>query len=197
MEQKGIPVDDELSGDARRINLPDYVIKNHELINYYLKKVPRVTTITYASWDPGGSPTKRSTGLVLWDENALPVDMMELTQAEFDEKMDGGLPDTIKEFIVEEYKPYGHINHTGSKLLTAQQIGDIKGYARRKGIKVTEVPANCKTIAAAWAQVKLERDKNGKIKHLPDWQAAYLVGYWKLFNDGKIRAKVLDRNKKE
>ena len=155
-------------------------------------------TVTFASWDPGGSATLRTTGLVLWDEYAIPVDMMELNQEEFDKKMSGGLPNTIKEFIVEEYKPYGHINHTGNKLTTAQRIGDIKGYARRNGISVTEVPANCKVIAAAWAQVRLERDRRtGKIKHLPDWQAAYLVGYWKLFNDGLIRPKVLDRKKND
>lgn len=146
--------------------------------------------VKYTSWDPG----EKTTGRTHWDENAKVVDTEDLTEEEFDKDLEA-TPDTVELFIVEAYTPYGHINHTGNRMLTSQRIGDIKGYARRKGIKVVEVPANCKIVAAAWAQVKLPRDIKGKIKHIPDFMASYLVGYWYLCKEGLIPLKVLERKK--
>lgn len=140
----------------------------------------------YISWDPGGSSTARSTGRTLWNEEANPEEMRSLTEEEFDRELER-TPGTVEVFIIEEYRPYGHVNHTGDKLLTAQRIGDIKGYARRRGIKVVEVPANIKKIAAKWAQMKIDWSK-----HIPDWQASFLIGYWWLFREGLIKPKVLD-----
>jgi hypothetical protein len=147
-----------------------------------------MTVVTYVSWDPG----ETTTGRTYWDECANVVDMGDLSEAEFDQEMEK-IPDTVQVFIIEEYRPYSHVNHTGDKLLTAQRIGDLKGYARRKNIKIIEVPANCKPIAAMWSQTKIPKTKQGKKKHMPDWMASYLIGYWWLFQQGLIRPKVLDK----
>jgi hypothetical protein len=146
---------------------------------------------TYVSWDPGGSSTKRTTGIAYWDEQANFIEMRSLTEKEFDEEI-GKIPSTIKEFIIEQYKPHGHINHTGNKLTTAQRIGDIKGYARRHQIKVTEQPSTILQIAAMWAQYKIPRNHKGQKQHIPDYISAYLHGYYYLFRKGLIKAKVLD-----
>jgi hypothetical protein len=142
--------------------------------------------IKYISWDPGGSASKRSTGRTLWDEQCTPEAMESLTEKEFDEKIEK-TPDTVELFIIESYRPRPGISHTGDKLLTAQRIGDIKGYARRHKIEVVEIPPNVKMVAALWSGMKVD-----KTKHMPDWQASYLIGYWELHRRGLIRARVLD-----
>lgn len=138
-------------------------------------------TIKYVSWDPG----EKKTGRVKWDENANPVAIEELTEAQFDKDLTNTEP-TVEVFIVEEYRPYGHIQHTGNKLLTAQRIGDIKGYARRHGIEVVEQPAQILKIAAMWSGTPIVKG------HWPDWQSAFLHGYYYLSDKGLIRPKVLD-----
>lgn len=146
----------------------------------------------YASWDPGGSRTERTTGLAYWDEQATLIDMVSLTEKEFDEEIQK-IPDTIRVFIIEQYTPYGHINHTGNKLLTAQRIGDIKGYARRNNIQVVEQKADILKIASMWAQYRITYNKRGKKQHIPDYISAYLHGYYYLYNKGLIKPKVLER----
>jgi hypothetical protein len=142
---------------------------------------------TYTSWDPGGSASERTTGIAYWDERANVLDMKSLTEKEFDREIER-IPDTVKTFIIEEYRPRGDVNHTGNKLLTSQRIGDIKGYARRHDIKVVEQRSMILKIAAMWAQYKLPP----KGQHLPDFASAYLHGYYYLFQQGLIKPKVLD-----
>lgn len=145
----------------------------------------------YASWDPGGSRTERTTGLTYWDEKANMIEMKSLTEEEFDKEIEK-IPDTVKVFVVEDYRPHGHINHTGNKLLTSQRIGDIRGYARRHGIDVIMQPSTILTIAAMWAQYKWPKSNTGKRQHLPDFISSYLHGFYYLSNKGLIKLKVLD-----
>lgn len=140
--------------------------------------------VTYVSWDPG----EKKTGRVKWDEKANPVAIEELNGDQFDKDL-YSTEDTVKVFIVEQYRPYGSVPHTGNKLLTAQRIGDIKGYARRHGIEVVEQPAQILKVAAMWSGTPIPRAKKF---HWPDWQSAFLHGYYYLSNQGLIRPKVLD-----
>lgn len=146
---------------------------------------------TYISWDPGGSQTRRTTGIAYWDQKANLIETKSLTETEFDEEIDI-IPSTVHTFIIEEYRPRGNVNHTGNRMLTSQRIGDIKGYARRHSIKVIEQPSKILTIAAMWTQYKWPKDEKSKKKHLEDYISAYLHGYYYLFNQGLIRMKVLD-----
>jgi hypothetical protein len=139
-----------------------------------------MTDPIYASWDPG----EVTTGRCFWDDKANPLIMDELVQKDFDEIIEN-LPTTIQVFIIEQYRPYGHIQHTGNKLLTAQRIGDLKGCARRKGIKVVEQPANILKIASMWSGMELPPG------HTPDWMSAFLHGYYYLYNKGLIEPRVL------
>lgn len=141
----------------------------------------------YASWDPG----EKTTGRTYWSAEAKPLIMDEILQADFDLAIEN-LPSTITTFIIEQYRPYGHIQHTGNKLLTAQRIGDLKGCARRKGIEVVEQPAGILKIAAVWSGMPLPKTKAGKKVHVPDWQSAFLHGYYYLYQKGLIRSRVLD-----
>jgi hypothetical protein len=145
----------------------------------------------YASWDPGGSESRRTIGLTYWAEDAEMLHMTSLTQEEYDREIQN-IPPTVKVFILERYIPFGHISHTGNKLTTAQRIGDIKGYARRNNIKVVEQDAKILTIGCMWAGVKRPRNSKGQKKHLPDYLSSYVHGYYYLFNLGLIRPKVLD-----
>ncbi|SRR6266498_4990 len=140
---------------------------------------------TYASWDPGGSTKRRTTGLCYWDQEANVLDLKIIGQKEFDYEIEH-IPNTVKTFILEEYVPR-RISHIGNRLLTAQLIGDIKGYARRHDIQIVEQPSTILSIAAMWAQVNLKSNK-----HLPDYISAYLHGYYYLFNKGLIKPKVLE-----
>jgi hypothetical protein len=141
--------------------------------------------IKYVSWDPG-----QTTGMVHWNEKGEPINVKELKGDEaLDEALDELEPATeIETFIIEEYRVYGSkaIAHVGSKVLTAQVIGNLKAWARRHNIKVVEQRSDIKNIAAKWSQTKIPKG------HMPDWMAAYLHGYYYLHNKGLIRAKVLD-----
>lgn len=143
--------------------------------------------IRYVSWDPGGKSTKKSTGMVKWDEEGKPREVKELDQLELDKELDE-LEPTIIVFIIEEYVVYSHKSkaHIGSKLPTVQTIGQLKAYARKHGIKVIEQRSDIKKMASMWAQVKVP---NG---HMPDKMSAYLHGYYYLHRLGLIPAKVLE-----
>src|SRR5688500_9536021 len=109
--------------------------------------------ITYVSWDPGGARKKKTTGMVKWDEEAKPRIVEELDEAGLDQAIID-MEDTVKLFIIERYIPVPGVSHTGNKLLTAQVIGNLKGYARRNEIEIIEQPSSILTVAAMWAQVK-------------------------------------------
>lgn len=141
-------------------------------------------TVTYVSWDPG----EKTTGRVKWNEAGFPVDIVELTEGQFDKDLES-MEASVSVFIVEQYRPYGHVQHTGNKLLTAQRIGDIKGYARRHGILVVEQPAQILKVAAMWSGTPIPK---GKGFHWPDWQSAFLHGYYYLSDKGLIKPKVLE-----
>lgn len=151
-----------------------------------------MSAVKYISWDPGGSATARTTGIALWDPDAELIDMKSLNEEEFDKQIES-IPETVEVFILEKYVPFGHINHTGNKLTTAQRIGDIKGYARRHKIEIVEQRSDILTIAAMWAQYKIPRNRKGEKQHIPDYWSAYLHGYYYLFNKGLIKPKVLDK----
>lgn len=141
--------------------------------------------IVYVSWDPG-----QSTGVACWSETGDPLDVG--TELKSDDARDRFLDrlesHPVREFIIEEYRVYGSkaLAHTGSKVYTAQVIGDLKSWARRHGVKVIEQRSDIKEIAAKWAQVKVPKG------HMPDWMAAYLHGYYYLHRKGLIKPKVLE-----
>lgn len=145
----------------------------------------------YASWDPGGSGVRRTTGLTYWDERANMIIMKSLSEEEFDREIEN-IPSSVKVFILEKYVPFGHINHTGNKLLTSQRIGDIKGYARRNKIEVIEQDSKILPIACMWAGIKWPRNNKGQKLHLPDSLSSYAHGYYYLFNKRLIKPRVLD-----
>lgn len=144
-----------------------------------------MTEYVYVSWDPG-----TSTGVACWDKDGNPHRIG--TELKSDEARDRFLDELanhpIREFIIEEYRVYASKAraHIGSKVYTAQVIGDLKSWARRHGVKVIEQRSDIKDSAAKWAQVTVPKG------HMPDWMAAYLHGYYYLHRKGLIRAKVLD-----
>jgi len=103
------------------------------------------------------------------------------------------LDDTIEEleapvWVIEEYTVYGNVNHTGSKVETARVIGNLTGYASRKGIKVVMQPATILKIAAMHAGIKLPKG------HTPDQMSSFLHGYEYLLKNGLTTPKVLMDN---
>lgn len=147
--------------------------------------------IKYISFDPG-----LSTGVVCWDEKGEPTTMEDMNQIELDTfliRLESLTSEILEEgknipevFIIEEYRIYPHVKHYGSKVETVQVIGQIKAFARKHSIKIVEQKAAVKNIAALWSGMKIS------LGHMPDWQAAYLHGYYYLHNIGVIKARVLD-----
>lgn len=137
------------------------------------------------SFDPG-----KKTGVVTWSAEAKPLMVNELNEEELDEFLDmiESHPDSPIMFIYEIYVVYGGmaIHHIGKEVLTEQVIGSIRRTARRIKAEIVKVPATNKKIAALWSGTKIPKG------HMPDWMAAYLVGYWKLYNMKLIRPRVLD-----
>lgn len=137
----------------------------------------------YVAFDPG-----KTTGVAVWDESGKAILVgCELNEDDLDNYLDNLVPETVKLFIIEEYRIYSSVPHIGSKVETVQVIGQLKAYARKHNIKTIEVPADRKEIAAKWAQVSLPKGKT----HLPDWKAAYLIGYYYLHREGVIEPSVL------
>jgi hypothetical protein len=143
----------------------------------------------YVSWDPGGGQ-RRSTGMVSWDAQGQEISRAALNpqQLDFTLQILENVK-TIKVFIIEKYVPYGHVNHTGRKLVTSECIGQLKAFARRWGIRVVEQRSDIKRIAAMNAGVQWIWSAK---KHMPDDIAAYLHGFYYLDKIGLIRPKVLD-----
>lgn len=158
------------------------------LICLSCRAIPQIKGIHYVSWDPG-----ETTGAACWNSKAEPVLMG--PQMEFkgdqarDQFLDSLEEEPIHTFIIEEYRVYGSkfLANVGSKVYTAQVIGDLKSWARKRGIKIIEQRSDIKEIGCKWAQIPFS-----KKKHMPDWQSAYVHGYYYLHKAGLIRAKVLD-----
>lgn len=142
----------------------------------------------HASFDPGDD-SKPSTGITLWSHLGKVLLTNEISVESLNEVLDwfeeiGGL----YSIIVEEFMLYQHkaLQQSGSKLPPVQIIGMIKRSAYKQNIVITEVRADCKSIAAAWSQTKIPSG------HMPNWMASYLVGYYHLHKIGIIPAKVLE-----
>lgn len=141
-------------------------------------------SVKYVSFDPGVT-----TGVATWDEEGNLLRNIGVQQAGLDALLYGFEQiNTIKVFVVEEYRVYASkaVAHIGSKVETAQVIGQISATARRMGIEVVMQPATILNIAMMWAQVKKPKG------HLPDDVSAYLHGYYYLHRKGIIKAKVLE-----
>jgi hypothetical protein len=138
---------------------------------------------TYVSFDPG---EKSNIGYVVWSEEAKPMKTDQTTLEGLD-LLFSELPDTVTTFIVEGYTVFGHVNHTGSKVVTAQVIGYIKGEARSRKIECVEQPSSILKTAQMWSGVKL--DGKHSVSH---WKSAYNHGYYYLHRKGLIRPRVLD-----
>lgn len=141
--------------------------------------------IVYVSWDPG-----QSTGVACWSAFAEPLIIKELkSDKERDDFLDSLEGEPIKKFIIEEYRVYGSkaFAHVGSKVYTAQVIGDLKSWARRHNVQVVEQRADIKEIGCKWAGIPFR-----KTTHMPDGQSAFVHGYYYLHKAGLIRARVLD-----
>lgn len=144
--------------------------------------------ISYVSWDPGDT-----TGACCWNDKAEPVKMGPHMEFKGDKERDDFLDtlegEPIKKFIIEEYRVYGSkiVANVGSKVYTAQVIGDLKSWARRRNVQVVEQRSDIKEIGCKWAQVPYKKNS-----HMPDWRSAYIHGYYYLHKSGLIRPKVLD-----
>lgn len=136
----------------------------------------------YISFDPG-----KITGVVTWDEQGNVLAYHQFDESQLDEFLDlvEAWPAPPVCFIFEEYRVYGSVNHTGSKVPTIQVVGVIKRTARKLRISAHEVRADVKKVASLWSGVKIPKG------HMPHWMAAYLVGYWHLHKNKIIKARVL------
>ena len=142
--------------------------------------------ITYVSFDPG-----KRTGVTTWNEKGECIKSSIFLQPSLDVFLEALTHiSTIKTFIVEEYRVYSHMAeaHIGSKIETAQVIGQIKSVARQMNVQVIEQAAIRLRIAAKWAQVKVPP----KGQHIRDDVSSYLHGYYYLHKKGIIKAKVLE-----
>lgn len=146
----------------------------------------------YLSVDPGST----NTGIAVWNINGECLDVGQLKREPLDEYMIEKLPEFLKhswilEIFIEEYRvdPSKIAAHYQSKVETVQVIGQWKMFAKLNKIPIKEQRRTCKYQAAKWAQVKVNRDR-----HLPDWQSAYLIGYYEMFRKGLIEPKVLSDN---
>lgn len=136
-------------------------------------------TMDYVAFDPG-----ESTGIAAWcDNHSLPTVVgLEVNEEELDTFLDLLESYIPKIFIIEEYRVFNDkFNHQGDKVQTAQVIGNLKGWARRHSVQVIEQRPDCRVPAAAWAGVTLPRG------HMPDWQSAFLHGYFYLYNNDIIK----------
>ncbi len=148
-----------------------------------------MTIIKYASFDPGGSPGKKSTGIVTWNTKGLPVDILKVDQDGLDKFLQGKEETPPDVFIYETYRIYGGFSQVGSKVHTVRVIGQITAWARRHKVELIEQPSDIKGTAAKWAGIKVPQG------HMPDSIAAYLHGYYYLHRLGVIPARVLERLK--
>lgn len=137
----------------------------------------------YISFDPG-----KVTGVVQWDGEGNPIAFHHFNEDQLNEFLDlvEDWPVNPNCFIYEEYRIYGSVNHTGSKVHTIQIIGTIQRVARKLKAKIVEIRADKKGIAALWSGTKIPKG------HMEHWMAAYLVGYFHLHMIGIIKARVLD-----
>lgn len=142
----------------------------------------------YMAFDPG-----LRTGIAGWNEFGV-ITLIHKT-VHGDEALDAFL-DTLDAdppdiFIIEEYRVYGSNlgANVGSKVHTAQVIGSLKSWARRRNVIVVEQRADIKGTAAKWSGTVIPRG------HMPDWMAAFLHGYYYLHNIGVIKPRVLERKR--
>jgi hypothetical protein len=115
----------------------------------------------YISFDPG-----ETTGIAEWLESGELKAVHQLDQMELDDFLKTLESEPPEIFIMEEYRVFGHVNHTGSKIPTVQTIGQIKAFARRYSIEIIEQKEGIRKIAAMWSQTKIPKG------HMPDWMSA-------------------------
>lgn len=143
----------------------------------------------YISFDPG-----KTTGATFWDFRAIVLGMVELTEQELSELLDrleNQASCFLQEVIFEGYKvnSWQLAANVGTDVPTLQTIGRIKERLKHLPIKIIEVPPSKKYVAARWVRMKVPSKK----AHMPDWQAAYLIGVYHLcYNKNLIKPKVLD-----
>lgn len=111
--------------------------------------------------------------------------MFVVGQKEFDEVLSDLT--TAEVWVIEEYRVRNSkFNHENSKVDTIQVIGDLKGVARRQGIRIVEQRAQDRLIGAKWARVQVPKG------HMPDEMSAYLHGYYYLRRNNLIKSKLLE-----
>lgn len=143
-----------------------------------------MSDLKYAAFDPGGS-----TGIAGWDnpreapvvfgkEADFPgvVEFLRTLQAQ------ENLPLVI---VLEEYRIFNDkFNHQGSKVLTIQVIGAIKGWAVQHGVEVVEQRPECLRTGLTWAGLDVPKG------HPPNWLSAFGHGFYYLHKNklaGKAR----------
>jgi hypothetical protein len=144
----------------------------------------------YLAVDPGKG-SRRTIGVFAWSEKPEPVHKGQYTKEQYDAYRDnleklGRLPELI---ILESYTVLSAKKNMGSKMETAQLIGVTKEFARRHRIPVVEQPSSILPTAHLWAGIPKPKG------HLPDWQSAYLHGYYYLVRHGIMPPRVLERVK--
>lgn len=151
--------------------------------------IPLQTTISFVSFDPGGSD-KPSTGMATWTSTGEHIASVKLTNKQLTQMLIDLEPvaGDIQAFIIEAYTGRPGFSTGGNKFKTSQQIGALKYYCDRWGIEKVLQGSYAKDMGMAYSQIK----RTWKGKHMPDDISAYCHGYYYLHNKGLLRPKVLD-----
>ena len=147
-----------------------------------LDKIPH-----YLSFDPG-----KSTGVAYWDDKGVCYRVLEVS---FEELIDvfQEITSLIKKqnrapigIIYERFQLWKGRNQEGDRLITVQVIGAIKTFAKMNETLIAENKQQDRLIAAKWSGSKVPKG------HMPNWQSAYLHGYYYLHKIGVIPPRVLE-----
>lgn len=133
------------------------------------------------SFDPG-----ESTGVAEWDERGNCTKLVEIPHTEIGAYLQELETRAPKHIVFEGWNLWKDRNKTGDKQRTVRVIGVIEETARRLGLVPTEQKQSAKDSALPWAGIKKQKG------HMPNSRSAYLHGYYWLYNQGKIRPRVLD-----
>ena len=143
--------------------------------------------LLYVAFDPG-----HNTGIAAWcDPTENPIvfgheaDFQGVIHFLSKLELQMNLPVVI---VIEEYRVWD--DKKGSKELTIQVIGAIKGWCLKHEIPLVEQRPTVRRTASAWSGVPWPKG------HMPDWMSAFLHGYYYLHkNKLDKRSRVLEERR--